>query len=216
LTKEKIKQNKGKLLITFILSLIVMLLWWLISSNRINGFDDFIYDIFKNMRNDNLTKVMKFITEFGGIIGLSTICAITTIVLIIKNRKKCGLAILANLVISTIIYSIVKQIFQRTRPPMEEWLISESGFSFPSGHTTNNIAFYGFIIYLLYNKIEDKKVRNIICILIGFIPILVGLSRIYLRVHYPSDVLAGICLGIILVILFVTFIYENPNFKKKR
>ena len=103
----------------------------------------------------------------------------------------------------------MKNIFQRPRPPIDERLIEEAGYSFPSGHTTNNVAFYGLAIYLIYKNVKNKALRNILCCILAFIPLIIAFSRIYLRVHYPSDVIAGTILGIICVVIFINFIYKK-------
>lgn len=86
--------------------------------------------------------------------------------------------------------------------------MKKHGFSFPSGHTTNNIAFYGLAIYIIYNNVKNKKLRNILIIIFSLIACIIPFSRIYLRVHYVSDVLAGICLGIICIIVTVNKFFE--------
>lgn len=173
------------------------------------NFDNFIYEIVKNIRSDRLTTIMKVLTEMGGIEGLFFITAINVIIMSILKKRKFAIGITLNLIISTVTYAILKNIVQRPRPPIEERLIAETGYSFPSGHSTNNMAFYAFAIYLIYTNIENKKIRNILCVILGIIPILIGFSRIYLRVHYPSDVIAGFALGFVLALMFISFIYKR-------
>lgn len=146
-----------------------------------------------------ITPIMKLITFFGGatcLIGLTLVLFIT-----IKN-KKIGLLIGINLVTITILNQIFKFILQRPRPT-EYRIINESGYSFPSGHSMISMAFYGFLIYLIYKYVKNKKIKYISITLISVLIIFIGISRIYLGVHYTSDVLAGFLFSISYLIIYV-------------
>ena len=146
-----------------------------------------------------ITPVMKLITFFGGatcLIGLTLVLFIT-----IKN-KKIGLLIGINLVTITILNQIFKFILQRPRPT-ENRIINENGYSFPSGHSMISMAFYGFLIYLIYKYVKNKKLKYISITLISILIIFIGISRIYLGVHYTSDVLAGFLFSISYLIIYV-------------
>ena len=69
-----------------------------------------------------------------------------------------------------------------------------------------SIAYYGFIIYLIQKHIKNKKIKNILTIVISINIILIGFSRIYLGVHYPTDIIAGFCLGITYLITFINLL----------
>lgn len=212
----KVKKN-FKLIVVAILMIIFFILVYLFKSKKIQPFDNMIYNFVKGIQNETLTSIFKVITEFGGITSVFFITVITVLVLCFANKRKIALWVSMNIIISSLIYSIFKNIIQRPRPPEAERLIIESGFSFPSGHTTNNVAFYGLAIYLIYKNVTNKKIRNTLCVILGIIPILIAFSRIYLRVHYPSDVVAGICLGISIVILFINNIIKNGEvYEEKR
>ena len=146
-----------------------------------------------------ITPIMKLITFFGGatcLIGLTIILFIT-----IKN-KKIGLLIGTNLIVITILNQIFKFILQRPRPT-ENRIINENGYSFPSGHSMISMAFYGFLIYLIYKYVKNKKIKYISITLISVLIIFIGISRIYLGVHYTSDVLAGFLFSISYLIIYV-------------
>ncbi len=146
-----------------------------------------------------ITPVMKLITFFGGatcLIGLTLVLFIT-----IKN-KKIGLLIGTNLIVITILNQIFKFILQRPRPT-ENRIINENGYSFPSGHSMISMAFYGFLIYLIYKYVKNKKLKYISITLISILIIFIGISRIYLGVHYTSDVLAGFLFSISYLIIFI-------------
>jgi len=125
-------------------------------------------------------------------------------VIVIKN-KKMGFSIALNLLISTALNLILKNIVQRPRP-IEYRLIDESGYSFPSGHSMVSAAFYGFMIYLIYVNIKNKKVKSLMMVLLSILVILIGTSRIYLGVHYTSDVIAGFLISLSYLLVYISII----------
>ena len=211
--ERKVNLSRIKWILVAFLSIIFILLWVGTVTGVTDGFDNFVYQHINSIRSNFLTNILIVITELGGVIGLFVILLITDIILCKKNRIREAIAITLNLIISTLVYVILKNIFQRERPVTGNILIDEVGFSFPSGHTTNNVAFYALAIYLVCINVKNKTVRNVCCGIFTVIPILIAFSRIYLRVHYPTDIIAGFCLGIVLTILFVSFIY--PKIKVK-
>ena len=207
--KSKTINDRIKWGIFAIFAIIFILLWLGTITGVTDEIDNLIYRNVESISNDFLTVVLIGITELGGVVGLFLILLITVIILCKKNRVKEATAITLNLIISTVTNIILKSIFQRERPVTGNVMIDEIGFSFPSGHTTNNVAFYFLAIYLICINVKNKRMRNIFCIILVIIPILIAFSRIYLRVHYPTDVIAGFCVGIIIVILFTTFIWPK-------
>lgn len=201
---------KKKYKILFVVLLFVFIFLFLcVKSGIAQNIDNNIYEAIKNWQNREITETLKVITNLGGTIGLFSIALITILILFFRQKRKEGIGIALNLMISSIAYYVLKNIIQRPRPPIHERLIEETAYSFPSGHSTNNMAFYAFAICLVYQNVKNKKSRNGICILLGCIPILIGFSRFYLRVHYISDVLAGFCLGIMCVIVFMSYGYPK-------
>lgn len=163
-------------------------------------FDNSIYGFLLEHRNSILTDVVKIITQFGGafvLIVISILC-----IILVKN-KKYKVTITLNLIIIAGLNALLKNLFERQRPTNMP-LIEETGFSFPSGHSMASMAFYGYIIYLVYKNVENVKLRYTLCILLSLLIILIGLSRIYLGVHYVSDVLAGLCFSLSYLILFIS------------
>lgn len=148
------------------------------------------------------TPVAKFITNFGGAIYL---IAIAIILFIVIKNKKIGIAIISNLGIVTILNQLLKRLLQRPRP--EEFrIINESGYSFPSGHSMISMAFYGFLIYLIYKNIKNKYLKWSLITVLATLIISIGISRIYLGVHYTSDVMAGFLVAISYLIIYISII----------
>lgn len=163
-----------------------------------------------NLRVEWLTGIMKFVTNIGGayVLVLIAICSI----IFIKDRK-IGISITSNLIVVTILNIILKNIIERPRPEGYR-LIAETGYSFPSGHSMVSMAFYGFIIFLIWKKVNNVKLKYISTILLTLLIPLIGFSRIYLGVHYASDVLGGFAIAIIYLIAFTSIIRNYLGIKE--
>ena len=94
-------------------------------------------------------------------------------------------------------------------------LIEETGYSFPSGPSLSSMAFYGFIIYLLYTSKLNNRSKNIFIILFSLLILVTGISRIYLGVHYLTDVLGAFIFGIVYLVLFIKYVYNNEEIKTR-
>jgi len=152
--------------------------------------------------SDFVTPIAKFITNFGGAVFLSI--ATIALLLLIKN-KKIGLSIFSNIVIITILNQLLKRILRRPRPT-EFRIVEETGYSFPSGHSMVSMAFYGYLIYLIYRYIKNKYIKWLLIVLLSILICLIGISRIYLGVHYTSDVLGGFLLSISYLVVYISLI----------
>ena len=111
-----------------------------------------------------------------------------------------------------VINYIVKNIFRRPRP-IDINLITETGFSLPSSHAMVSVSFYGFLMYYVYKLDINKKKKILLEVILSILIILIGISRVYLGVHYASDVLAGMTLSIFYYILFIKLIYTKKKIK---
>lgn len=150
--------------------------------------------------SDFATPIAKFITNFGGAIF---IIALTALLVIAIKNKKIGLSIFTNLVIITVLNQLLKRILQRPRPT-EYRIIQETGYSFPSGHSMISMAFYGYLIYLIYRYVKNKYIKWISISLLSILICLIGISRIYLGVHYTSDVLGGFLISISYLVIYIS------------
>ncbi len=150
--------------------------------------------------SDFATPIAKFITNFGGAIFIITL--MITLFILIKD-KKIGLSIFLNLVIATTLNQLLKRILQRPRPT-EYRIIEETGYSFPSGHSMVSMAFYGYLIYLIYKYVENKYIKWTLIVLLSILICSIGISRIYLGVHYTSDVLGGFLASISYLVIYIS------------
>lgn len=196
--KSFIKRYLKEVLLFLCLILFIIILKSVLNK-EISNFDLTVYRIISSKASNNITIVMKSISFLGGtffLIGLSLL-----LFFLFKN-KKISLMIILNLSFSFLTNSLLKIIVQRKRP-IENILISETGYSFPSGHSMVSMAFYGFLIYLILHKVKNKFLKYMITIILLLLILLIGISRIYLGVHYASDVIGGFLVGMIFLILYI-------------
>ena len=189
--------------VKWIILFVLLLLFTFISANVYNGNDFYsdgiIYNfISNNIINDNMNDIVKFITFFGSTIGIILVCFIS---LFIIRNKKINITLVISLICATLINNYVfKFIFARERPNVNP-IVTENGYSFPSGHSMVSMMFYGSLIYLTYKYIDNKIIRYVVISFLSVLILLIGFSRIYLGVHYFSDVIGGFVLGICYLIV---------------
>ena len=203
--KELIIKNY-KWIIFFLFFVIFLAIAEDVFEQEIFEFDSVVYNFLVNNRNEALNNFFKIITQFGSALVL---IIITILCVIFIRDKKYKILVPANLVTIAIINIVLKNFFLRPRPN-ELRLIEETGYSFPSGHAMASTAFYGLLIYIAHEKIENKILRNTICIMLGLLILLISVSRIYVGVHYTSDVIAGTCFSIAYLIS-ITRLIKSQN-----
>jgi undecaprenyl-diphosphatase len=177
-------------LVTFLL-----LLTGVVSKHTI-PFDEFIFRKLRLITSPALTKFMSFITFFGSFDFLFSAYIILIISYFLKKAKTTGLLITLIGLSSTGILFLLKWLVKRSRP-MDPLLHAVNGFSFPSGHAFSGFTFFGLLIYMVWQCKMKRSLKWLISILLFVFISLIAFSRIYLHVHFASDVLAGFCLAII-------------------
>ena len=198
--KNILLKNK-RLIILFICLVVFIKFTEEVFFNEIIKTDAVAYKyVVEKLRTDSLTKIMKVITFFGDAISIITLTILSIIFVKNKNNK---IFIGVNAVLITLLNLLIKNLVKRPRPEGFR-IISESGYSFPSGHSMVSTAFYGLFIYLAYKYINNKKLKYFICISLSILIVLIGTSRVYLGVHYGSDVIAGFVLSVAYLIGFTS------------
>ena len=177
-------------------------------SKDIIVYDREIYKIIAGFISNENTSIIKFITNLGSSLVL---IFIALLILVLVKERRYGILIGINLGIVVLFNNILKILIRRKRPTLFP-IIEEIGYSFPSGHSMVSMAFYGFLIYLIYKEVENRKMKWFLIILFSLLIVLIGISRIYLGVHYPSDVLGGFLIGISYLILYISVV---KNYLKK-
>lgn len=171
----------------------------------INAIDETIYNLIFKLLSTPTTFIMTFISHLGSATILILLCIIFYILL---KDKKLALIISLNLIIVHVLNVIIKMIIARPRPDMLR-LVYETGYSFPSGHAMVATGFYGFLIYIANKKIKNKALRRCITILLTLLIFLIGISRIYLGVHYATDIIGAFIIGIIYLVIFINILKKN-------
>jgi len=160
-------------------------------------FDETVRGFIHGLANDWLTFLMKFITLLGSTLFLSLLCVCVLVIFIAKKWKSAAFLLMTTMAGAVILNFILKVSFERARPaPFFETPLPES-YSFPSGHSLYAVCFYAGLAWLITSRLSNRPARILIWIFAVFLCLLIGLSRIYLGVHYPSDVIAGFASAIV-------------------
>ncbi len=184
--------------------IIFIILTCFVSTGQELAFDTAVREWFYSIRSPWLTEVVKGITFMG---NTKTIIALCIVFLIIpKLTRKFGLPIAAAAIVGAGINKIIKHVMMRPRPDVSLHLIEQGGWSFPSGHSISGLLMYGLLAWLIRRYVKDKRIANIATVLLTLLWIGVGLSRIYLGVHYPTDVLGGWTLGMAVMMVTITVV----------
>ena len=159
---------------------------------------------------------MQFIT----FLGTHTFLIPANLVLIgyflfIRRHRWYSIKVVAISLSSTAMMFLLKFIFSRARP-LEPLLQPALGYSFPSGHSFVSFAFYGLLIFLSYKYLETPVLKWLIIISLSLLILLIGVSRIYLRVHYASDVLAGFSIGIIWLVFSLWVLNRMESYSRRK
>lgn len=172
-------------------------------SDTLFAFDSAIYNGVKTLFYPWATSVFKVLTHLASGIFLVFLCFL----FFLFRKRKLAFYSFFNLLTVFVINQVLKALFSRARPS-DFMIIEEDGYSFPSGHAQASMAFYGLIIYFLYHSNLPKKWRNLLIGFLVFLIILVGVTRVYLGVHYVSDVLAGYLVSYVYLTIYL-HIFEN-------
>lgn len=194
-----------KWIICFIFFSIFITLGILVLTKNDIYIDSVVYSFISKYISNNLTIIFKSLTNIASTLIVILIVIFTF--LFFKN-KKYGIYMSLNLLIITILQFILKAIFSRTRP-VDINLIEETGYSYPSGHSLTAMALYGFIIYLIYTSNLNKKNKIIYITLFSSFIFVVGLSRIYLGVHFLTDVVGAFSFALAYLIIYITIIKDR-------
>ena len=147
-----------------------------------------------------LIQIMKVVTFFGSSQFLLPAYILLIIFYVIKKNTAYAIDIAIIGISSTAIMFLLKGIFKRHRPPMPI-VKTIVGYSFPSGHSLSSFIFCSILVYLIFQSSLTRTLKYLISLLLLLFALTIGLSRIVLNVHFASDVIAGFCLGLVLVIV---------------
>jgi len=162
--------------------------------------DDRLRLLVNQYATPTLTEIMRLASIWGSPSRLSIVGAIAAGGFVSRGWRRGALLVMITLIGAGLIDGGLKLFFGRPRPvPFFEDYPSPTSFSFPSGHTLFATAFFGGLAVLLWPRLRSPAVRVLVCLAAFALILLIGVSRIYLGVHYPSDVLGGFAAGTVWV-----------------
>lgn len=187
--------KQARLIIISAVSLVMFaFVYLLISLGIITNLEISAGEFARSIRNNIATPILVVITNIGDKIMITAICVVFLIWS--KTRLKLGVPLAVSLIISTVINQLLKSIIARQRPDEIYHMVEESGFSFPSGHSTSNTVLYITIIITVLIFMNSIKGKIAVTILSVFMMLAVMFSRMYLGVHFLGDIMGGLFLGL--------------------
>lgn len=202
--------NKRNIIIFLCLILFLIIGLYVIKIDG-NVIDNTVYNFIISFKSKYTTLFFKGVTFLSSVLFMVVVSILLLLVKKIKYRK----LMLINIILDVILNSCLKYIFKRERP-RDIMMVIENGFSFPSGHTMLATIFYGFIIYLIYKSDKSRKFKYVSIILLSLLIFLIGISRIYLGVHYTTDVLGGYLISISYLMVFIYYIEKKSLLEKMK
>ena len=133
--------------------------------------------------------------------------------LVVKHQNWFSIRIITIALSSLALMLLLKYLFQRKRP-LSPLLKAAKGLSFPSGHAIMSVTFYGLLLYILLNTVDMEWVKYLFSLVLVLLMVLIGYSRVYLRVHYASDVLAGFIIGILWLCISLSVLNQLEQYAK--
>ncbi|HEY8689272.1 MAG TPA: phosphatase PAP2 family protein [Chitinophagaceae bacterium] len=188
----------------------------MIFKDKKQAFDQDAFNFLSKYVSDVNTDLMQVFT----FLGTHTFLIPANIILIsyflfIKKHRWYSIKVPVVALSSLLLMFSLKFIFHRDRP-LTPLLEVAKGYSFPSGHALMSITFYGLLIFLVWQIEKNALLKWMLTILLILLIISIGISRVYLRVHYASDVLAGFCVGLMWLFLSLWILRKIENFSRKK
>ncbi|MBN7773364.1 phosphatase PAP2 family protein [Clostridium aminobutyricum] len=185
-----------------------------LSTGQPLAFDTVLREMLIGFRGDLLNPILIGITYLGNSQNIILICIV--LLFLASSRRKYGFPLAITACASVTIQTYFKVIVHRPRPELTEFLITQGGYSFPSGHSCTGLVFYGLFAYLVVHNLKDRTAARAIAATFIVLIVLIGISRVYVGVHYPTDVVGGWSLGIVILMGAIEIIERIQNKEKKR
>jgi undecaprenyl-diphosphatase len=173
-----------------------------------NGFDHRVQRYLHPLAAQANLPVWTYITFFGSFEFLFPAYLILIVVLVWKKKPRYGLSVAGLALGGFLSVQLIKSVIQRHRPP-DPLIPNVTDYSFPSGHSTSSLIFCAVLAYSLWHSSVSRSLRVYGVVLFFVLSLTVGLSRIVLMVHYPTDVVAGFCFGALWVIVWHRFVHRK-------
>ncbi|XJZ25829.1 phosphatase PAP2 family protein [Bacillota bacterium Lsc_1132] len=196
--KSAAKKNMLFILCVFLIFCFFIISFMLISNemnkNKLVDFDENVISVIQSHISPISTNVMLFFTFLGSVKWVTFAVLAGTLFLFVKKKWSLGIFLALSSGIGSLFNVLLKNIFKRQRPDIHR-LITEHGYSFPSGHSMGSFIFYGAIAYITLHYARKKGTKTSGILLIAVLILMIGTSRVYLGVHYPSDIIGGYTAG---------------------
>ena len=200
------KDNRTKHLsyagIILILAAVCGFITWKVAAvgpDYVTAADLAVQQWFLGIRTGFLNTAVSLLTHTTDTITIVVLCGLL-ILSPVPGRLKYGVPVTLTALGDMAVYKIMKHIFLRQRPDVMYHLVEQGGYSFPSGHSATSVAVYGLLFYLIRKHCKNPLAKNVLSGLCLFLAVFVGPSRLYVGVHWFTDVLAGWCIGGIAVL----------------
>jgi membrane-associated phospholipid phosphatase len=181
-----------------------------------NGFDIWADNFITRYINDGNTNIMQFFSLMGDhrfLIPANLV--LIFYFLFIKKHRWYSIKVPAVAISGVLLMFVLKFIFQRERP-LTPLLEPARGLSFPSGHSLMSFTFYGLLIYLVWRNVESKLWSSILVTLLLIMILFIGISRVYLEVHYATDVIAGFSMGLMWLVLSIYILDKMEKYSRRK
>ena len=173
-----------------------------------------VLNLMPNIRTPLQTSLMRIVTTLANIQAVIIFLLLAVTILLFRRQRVLAALIILLVGAEELVTFLLKHLIHRLRPTVSLRIIGEDGFSFPSGHVVRATVLFGFLTYLLYRSYKSKKARILTLIVYFLAVFLVAVSRIYLGVHYPTDVWASFLLGCAILTLTIGLIEIQIRYAK--
>lgn len=212
--QKQLSYVKLSYILIFATALLFGLVAYYVQTNQIVAFDEAIISFVQSYISPGFDRFVFVATHFGSKKLVAPLILILAAILFFYKKYALGLFIALTSGTGAALNIILKTIFQRERPDILP-LITETGYSFPSGHSMGSIIFYGSVAYLIVHLTRKSSVRWIGVTAMILLIVIIGSTRIYLGVHFPSDIIGGFSVGTMWLIVCI-FCFRYYEFKKGR
>lgn len=191
---------------------------WRVHAGGVTVMDTYVRGLVRGLQTESSLTFFSYFTKLGSAIG---IVATLVISLLVFGRSVIIFAMIVypmGILVTHLVNKGIKEIVKRERPSLNEAL-DALGYSFPSGHAMLSIMTFGFLTYIIVANLKSVAGKCVTTILMGIVILSIGLSRVILNVHYPTDILAGYCVGGILLIIAIYYhrlLTERLGLNKER
>lgn len=175
---------------------------------------------FYNLHQPMLNTIMRGITHLGDLVTQTIVTISTVVILFVLKKWRTalwyGFTVLGG---ALLLNGIIKEFYARARPSQIDPLVEIGGYSFPSGHSMGATIVYGALLFLILGTIRAQNIRSFLLVITSLIILAIGISRIYLAVHFPSDVVGGLSLGLTWLSISIALFglkLTNREFNSKR